>query len=159
MAQGLAIRRRAHDHLGAYAAGRARPVVDDDLLSQLFAQFSDQQARRHVTTAAGGKRHDVAQRSLRIRCGGAQRYSGRCAKRRDRKSDTLDAPRAQQPPTARWCRSLVVKLPASHAPSPIAGHYHRMRCGAKAGEACAPAYSARVGIPRAASSIPPFPIK
>ena len=58
--QRIAVRRGLRDVLGADSAGRARAVVDHDLLAQVFGEFLADRARGKVDAAAGGERHHDA---------------------------------------------------------------------------------------------------
>ena len=57
----VAVRRRAHDRLGADIAAGARPVLDDELLAEPLRQPLTDQARDDVGRAAGGQ----SRRSMR----------------------------------------------------------------------------------------------
>src|SRR5215469_7596667 len=64
--QRVAVRRCAHDRLGADVSASARPVVDDKLLAETLRQPLTDQARRDVTCAARGKADNDAHRPRRI---------------------------------------------------------------------------------------------
>ena len=66
VADGVAVRIRMHDHVGAYGLRRARAVVDHDLLAHLFDEFDGEDARHHVGRAAGRRRDDEPDRPLGI---------------------------------------------------------------------------------------------
>ena len=82
--QRVAVRRRAHDRLGADIAAGARPVLDDEWLAEPLRQPLADQARDDVGAAAGGKADDDAHRPRRIGLrprdarDGRQRGSARC---------------------------------------------------------------------------------
>ena len=65
--QRVAVGRRAHDRFGADVAGAAGPVVDDDGLTEPLREPLADQAREHVTGAAGREADHDAHRSRRDR--------------------------------------------------------------------------------------------
>src|SRR6516165_6492770 len=64
--QRIAVRRRAHDCLGPDHCGRARPVLDYELLAESLRQPLTDQARDDVGRAGGWKANDDAHRPRRI---------------------------------------------------------------------------------------------
>ena len=71
--QRVAVGRRARRGLRADDAARARPVVDDHRLPELRGESLPDQPRDGVVAAAGGERHDQAQRFVGKRRVGRQR--------------------------------------------------------------------------------------
>ena len=72
--EGVAVGRGTRRQRDAYGRSRARPVVDDQLLSPAFADFRRQQARDRVVAAARRVRHDQPYRLVR-KIGGRDRNS------------------------------------------------------------------------------------
>src|SRR5262249_49559149 len=64
--QRVTVRGRTRDRLGADIASRARPVLDDEWLTEPLRQPLPHQAREDVTHAAGWKADDNAHRPRRI---------------------------------------------------------------------------------------------
>ena len=64
--QRVSVRLRLEDHLGADAAGRAGTVLDDKGLAEALRQLLGHDARDHVRRAAGGERHDHADRTIGV---------------------------------------------------------------------------------------------
>jgi len=62
----IAIRRGGRCRFDADPAGRARPVFDDDLLPQFFAELRLKDAPDEIGRAAGSKRNDHAHGARRI---------------------------------------------------------------------------------------------
>ena len=71
--QRVAVGRRFRDELRADEAARARPIVDDHLLTEPFAEPRRERADDEVDVAAGRERHDDADRRAR----GMRLLSGR----------------------------------------------------------------------------------
>src|SRR5258708_938169 len=82
--QRVAVRRCAHDRLGADIAAAARSVLDDEWLAEPPRQPLTHQTRDDVARTGRSERHDDAHRPRRIRlrpCNagyGRQRGSARC---------------------------------------------------------------------------------
>ena len=64
--QRITVRRRLHDRFGAEIAAGARPVLDDELLTEPLRQPLPHQARKNIGRAAGGEADDDAHRVGRI---------------------------------------------------------------------------------------------
>src|SRR5262249_44205987 len=64
--QGVAVRRRARDGLGADVAAGARPVVDNDLLAQQLRQASSDDTGRGVGASTGRERRDQPNGTVRV---------------------------------------------------------------------------------------------
>src|SRR6516164_3469336 len=56
--QRISVRGRVHDRLGGDIAGRARPILDDKLLTETLRQPLSYQARHDVGSTTGGKSDD-----------------------------------------------------------------------------------------------------
>ena len=63
---GIAVRRRARHHLRTDDAGSPRPVVDHDRLAQRRGELPPDDTRDVIGAAAGGERHDKADRLVGI---------------------------------------------------------------------------------------------
>ena len=64
--QRISVWGRVHDRLGGDIAGRARPILDDKLLTEPLRQPLTHQAREDVGRAPGGKADDDAHRPRRV---------------------------------------------------------------------------------------------
>ena len=64
--EGVAVRRRIHDHLRTNIAAGSRPVLDDKLLAETLRQPLADQTSDDVGRSAGGKWDDDAHRPRRI---------------------------------------------------------------------------------------------
>lgn len=73
MPHGVTVWRGPRNHFRADKPARSGPVINYDLLPNLPAQFSHNDARRHIRPAPGGTRENVAQRPFGIRSGGGRR--------------------------------------------------------------------------------------
>jgi hypothetical protein len=62
----VAVRRELQHRFGADETARARTVLDDDRLCERFGELAGEEPRDGVGRAAGGKRHDQAQRTRGI---------------------------------------------------------------------------------------------
>jgi hypothetical protein len=62
----VAVRGRAHDRLGRDSAAGARPVLDDDLLTEPLRQPLTDQADGNVRPATGRKADDPVHRTCRV---------------------------------------------------------------------------------------------
>ena len=64
--QRVAVRRRAHDRFGRDIGAGARPVLDDELLTEPLREPLPDQPRRDIDPAAGRKSNEDAHRPSRI---------------------------------------------------------------------------------------------
>ena len=62
--QRIAVGRGVGDEFEADHAARPRPVVDDDLLAEGFAEFGRKRARQQIGTSADTLRHNQTDRAL-----------------------------------------------------------------------------------------------
>ena len=80
----VAVRRRAHDRLGGDIAAGARPVVDDELLTEPLRQPLTHQARDDVELAAGRKADDQCAPAAPDRLAPSRRATRPAARQRPR---------------------------------------------------------------------------
>ena len=97
----VAVGRRAHRLADGDRAGRARGVVDDELLAELLGHALADDARHQVGRPAGGKRHDHGDRLAGI--GVRQRAAG-------------DETRRQGARARFYAASFVLPFPTHSAP-------------------------------------------
>ena len=96
--QGVAIRRRLDDHVGADVATRARAVVDDDRLPPAFRQLLPDCAREDVHAGPRSEGDDDLHRPVRIRLLCALRRGlRRCAAREQSGAGKRDDPLHRSP--------------------------------------------------------------
>jgi hypothetical protein len=73
----VAVARRFRNDVGAQCAARARAVVDDERLPELFAELLSEITRNEIARAAGRKRHDQPHGLARVDlCMGGTRQCG-----------------------------------------------------------------------------------